>query len=273
MTRSSTMAYAVKPDTSFRFKGGMTGFLMVLATAAPALAQSPTSCAPGQGIKAVDMSSPVNASLLSRLKGAGINSVVRYYDQVDETIRGKTLTTAEVGMIGRAGMSVAVVFQHHNDKVETFLDPLRGTQDAMRALDLARTLGQPKGSTIYFGVDGVESQFAALPEMQSKRGADKYGLSYVKSYFKQVARLLKPAGYEVGIYGSGMMCGRIKDGGLADRCWLSNAKGWPEYDLADKGHIWSMKQSLTIPAKDCFGTAVDPNVVAEEDFGQWSPRP
>ena len=54
-------------------------------------------------------------------------------------------------MPGKVGMSVVVIFQHHNDCLCTFMAKGRGTRDARRALELAKSFSQPVGSAIYFG--------------------------------------------------------------------------------------------------------------------------
>lgn len=93
---------------------------------------------------------------LEQLRDFGIKTIFRYYDYENESIRGKTLTAAERDAIFAARMSVAVIFQHNNDDPATFVVGNRGREDAHRALALAKKLGQPFGSAIYFGVDGVD---------------------------------------------------------------------------------------------------------------------
>ena len=64
------------------------------------------------------------------------------------------------------------VFQHNNDNPMTFVTPGRGTLDAQRAIELALANGQPTGSAIYFGVDGVDGalQSANYEYAKSKGG-------------------------------------------------------------------------------------------------------
>src|SRR5215468_8319504 len=110
-------------------------------------------CATESRVGAVDLSTPVDQTFLDTMRGIGIRTIIRYYDHEDETLPGKTLRAAERNLILANGFQTAVVFQHHNNWFASFT-PQRGRQDAERSLALARENLQPKGSAIYFGVDG-----------------------------------------------------------------------------------------------------------------------
>jgi hypothetical protein len=108
----------------------------------------------------VDMSIPTHKiktksgeSALKLLQAFGVKTVFRYYDYEQESIPGKTLSLDERDAIFSANLSVAVIFQHNNDNPATFVVGNRGADDARRALTLAKRLGQPFGTAIYFGVD------------------------------------------------------------------------------------------------------------------------
>jgi Domain of unknown function (DUF1906) len=193
------------------------------------------------------------------LKSIGVSTVIRYYDWENETLPGKTLTAAELNLIKRNHLSVAVVFQHHNDLRTTFETASRGRTDARRSLYLASAFNQHAGSAIYFGVDGV------------------FQPNLVDRYFKEInsefATNKANIGYSIGIYGSGRDCDQILSQRLAKYCWLANAKSWPGYDSLERSGRWSVKQFT--PTKDCFGQEVDLNKVnlsRSRDFGQWRPR-
>ncbi len=96
-------------------------------------------CEPGKGYVAADTAQQLNEEFLGRLKGAGIGTVIRYYDWGDETLPGKTLTAREIALIAKSDMSVAVIFQHNNDCLCTFMRKGRGARDAKRALELAKS--------------------------------------------------------------------------------------------------------------------------------------
>ncbi|MEM6305855.1 MAG: glycoside hydrolase domain-containing protein [Pseudomonadota bacterium] len=135
--------------------------LACVALTAPAFAAP--QCQPGNGFPVADFSAPFTdlgtrggRSAGAELRRLGVETIIRYYDHTDETLPCKTLVPEETNAILSEGFSIAVVFQHNNDDPMTFLAGRRGLDDAERALDLAAANGQPGGSVIYFGVDGVD---------------------------------------------------------------------------------------------------------------------
>ena len=146
--------------------GSMTALIgIVIGT----FANAAPSCSAHSQFQAVDASVPVTElrtdsglTALEAFKKFGITTIIRYYDKANETLACKTLLPAETDAILGAGFNIAVVFQHNNDDPETFFDPTRGKSDAERALVLAGANGQPFGSTIYFGVDGVDAALLSL---------------------------------------------------------------------------------------------------------------
>jgi hypothetical protein len=163
----------------------------------------------------IDLSKPINRmavinspnSALDEVKKAGVKTIIRYYDhQEKETIPCKTLLDDELNAIFSKGLSVAVIFQHHNDDPETFLDPKRGAKDAERALFLAEANGQPYKSAIYFGVDGVDQDIKDFvyeagisnkaPELSSERkefllNEKKWKPAAIEKYARKYARFMK----------------------------------------------------------------------------------
>ncbi len=121
------------------------------------------SCAAHKGMTAVDMSQPANTITTSSgktgfaaLKAMGVNTIIRYYDWANEDISCKALLPSESDAIIAAGFNIISVFQHENDDPESFFIKSRGSTDSKHALTLAKANGQPKGSAIYFAVDGVD---------------------------------------------------------------------------------------------------------------------
>jgi hypothetical protein len=211
-------------------------------------------CARDPRIEAVDLSTPVDQSFLSTMRGIGIKTIIRYYDHEDETLPGKTLRRDESNLISMNGFKTAVVFQHHNNQFASFT-PLRGRQDAERSLALAAENFQPRGSAIYFGVDG--------PWQLS------YELGNVYAYFRELKARLAGVGYRIGVYGSGLVCDMLLSAGLAELCWLAAPTSWPDYHVYYQTRKWGLAQLRT---SQCGGRSVDFNLVNEivADYGQFA---
>jgi hypothetical protein len=181
------------------------------------------------------------------MREIGVNTIIRYYDHQNETIRGKTLTRAERDLIVTNGFNVAVVFQHNNNRIASFT-ALRGRQDAARSLVLADQVSQPKGSAIYFGVDG--------PWQSS------YELVNILAYFREIRTSLAGSGYRVGAYGSGLVCALLVTNGLAA------PMSWPGYYEFYQTGRWRLAQ---LPAVECGGRSVDFDLTngADSEYGQF----
>jgi hypothetical protein len=207
-------------------------------------------CARDPRVEAVDLSAPVSQSFLDNMRAIAIKTIIRYYDHEDETLPGKTLRRAERDLILANGFKTAVVFQHHNDQFASF-SALRGGLDAERSFALAKENSQPKGSTIYFGVDGPWKE-----------------LANIMGYFGEVYARLARTGYRVGVYGSGLVCNALLTSGLAETCWLAAPTRWPEYHAYYQTRNWGLAQ---LRPTRCGGREVDFNLVssADADYGQF----
>lgn len=316
--------------------GGIAVFALVPSNAR---AQAP-SCQSDSRFAAADLSIPVPALRVEKnaakpdaadtLKSFGVKTVIRYYDFIDETIPGKTLTPVELDHLLSKKLNVAVVFQHHNDDPETFLNPKRGVSDAEQSLALAAELGQPFDSTIYFGLDGADQhlkdvayeyaianggRMSEAREKADQKVARFYRrfLKYQKKYFNKPVNQIRPedmlphfrryisdikttfaaaaakmgGAYEVGAYGSGMICEDLLAKNIVTKCWLSQSLGHPgskdfrEKKDANGRYPWVMSQqpvTKCVTWRDIRGNEdvveFDYNLVNPvlASFGQWSHR-
>jgi hypothetical protein len=210
-------------------------------------------CVRDPQVQAVDSSAPATQSFLDRMKAIGVNTIFRYYDHEDETLPGKTLRRAERDAIVMNGLKMGVVFQHRNNQFASFT-ALRGRQDAERSLTLAAENSQPKGSAIYFGVDGAWST--------------AYELTNIMAYFREVNARMAGSGYRVGVYGSGLVCNMLLANGLAELCWLAAPTSWPDFSAYYQTKRWRLAQ---LPTTQCGGRSVDFNLAngTEAEYGQF----
>ena len=233
---------------------GLTSLLFASLVVWMSTARAGDYCADDSRIEAVDLSAPVDQSFLSTMRGIGIKTIIRYYDHEDETLPGKTLRRDERNLIATNGFQTAVVFQHHNNRFASFT-ALRGQQDAERSLALAQENSQPRGSAIYFGVDGPWEA--------------AYELANVAAYFQELKARLVGFGYRIGVYGSGLVCNMLLSTGLAELCWLGAPTAWPDYHAYYQTRRWGLAQLRT---SRCGGRSVDFNLANDRvaDYGQFA---
>jgi hypothetical protein len=218
---------------------------------------------------------------LAQLKSAGVKTVGRYYDRAYGSGKGescyhhplKTLTKAELTAIENAGLSVFVVFQHCGAQCVNFdlqnkETADKGRKDAEAAVRLAQELGQPAETPIYFAID-----FDPTPGRDNPLPAARIWPS-IEAYFDQVGEVLARTRWQVGVYGAGITCQRLKASGKAKYFWLSSSLGHvgsPEFFNGGQWHLFQnvieIKRSY---ARNTFDTDVV-NPVAPY-FGQWTSR-
>src|SRR5437773_11279654 len=148
------------------------------------------------------------------LRQNGIDFICRYYSHATKSTE-KRITSPEAAAIVQAGMKIVTVYEDGPTNPGYF-SRARGQADATRAHAAAQEIQQPAGSAIYFAVDFDASI------------ADTNGR--ITEYFQGVKDGLTQAGspdYEIGVYGSGRVCSRIKeDRNLAKYSWLAESTGW-----------------------------------------------
>lgn len=188
------------------------------------------------------------------LAAAGVKAVGRYYNYGSGP---KVLTRTEAQALIARGISIWTVFQFWNNAPQWF-SKARGEADAARALQCAHELvGQPEGSTIYFGVDYDET-------------GSHYAGSIVP-YFTAVKAVFTRADgsrpYRIGVYGNGLVCRRLVADGLVSDTWLSCARGHTEHNQYLASRQWKLAQACGVPR--CCGIDVDDDQVNGADFGQF----
>ncbi|MET3599072.1 glycoside hydrolase domain-containing protein [Martelella mangrovi] len=170
-------------------------------------------------------------SYISQLKSGGVETVIRYYNHENsESLPEKQLGGSEAAALDAAGLSLAVIFEQDGGAGGQIgdLDATAGKSDAAQALALAKTLGQPHGSAIYFSVDYDYYQ--------------QSDLNRIAPYFAAVAAALKGL-FRVGVYGSGTVCTAMQDAGHAELIWLAGSTGWSGTQQVLSTDRWALFQS------------------------------
>lgn len=242
----------------------MVAGLAALASAGPARAQALSHYLPTAVIDA-GFAMTNRQGMVRMLQDRGVRCVFRYYAPADQPERGlpdKVLRPAEARALWDAGISIGAVFQYNNDQLES-ITAARGREDAKFAIDYAGgTIGQARGTAIYFGVDGSW----AGPEH----------MAGVRSYFDSVSDVFAQAGrpYRIGAYGSGAVLEMLQGLGLIEFAWLALSRGWPgtrAFYNAGRWNLFQFSHHLKFGQNTVDGNAVNPFQAEIGAFGQNDP--
>ena len=190
----------------------------------------------------------VSTPYIEALKAEGMEFAARYYRRNGAT-NPFDMERPEAEALSKAGFWLVSVFQNFGNALKHFTIA-DAEKDARHALAQAERIGQPIGSGIYFAVDFNPNDFEC---------------ETVLDYFNTVRLEFMQSGYGIGVYGSGMVCRKVRENYLAQHVWLTNALGWRETRTFQD---WMIKQSLPIKL-DC-GLEIDPNVATDPvEAGMW----
>jgi hypothetical protein len=137
----------------------------------------------------------------------------------------KMLTRQEAETITAAGLKIVSVFETTANRPLTGRDG--GLNDGAFALSLARTMGQPEGSAIYFAVD-----FDAT--------ADQMPL--VIAYIRAASE--NTPGYNTGVYGSYAVIEAARVAGACSRFWQTYA--WSRGSKSDAANIYQYENDILV---------------------------
>ena len=171
---------------------------------------------------------------LAQLKNAGVKTIGRYYDRAYGTGIGevcyhhksKTLTKAELTAIERAGLFVYVVFQHCGAQCVNFDmakqgDRRQGAQGRRRRGAAGARSRPARGHADLF-----RDRLRSVPR-QRLPAARRAHLAEHRAYFDQINEVFAHTRWQVGVYGAGVTCKRLKESGKAKFFWLSTSLGHP----------------------------------------------
>ncbi|MFI4973824.1 MAG: glycoside hydrolase domain-containing protein [Caulobacterales bacterium] len=200
---------------------------------------------------------------VAELQTGGVKAIIRYLNNANSSILPeKCVTLAETRAIAAAGLTMALVFEQAQNAVRYFT-AAAGKTAAIRTISLCQSVvGPPAGRPVYFAVD-YDAVVGDLPAIDSYFAA-------VKAQFDASA----PGQFAIGVYGSGLVCAHLLDGGTVGYAWLAQSSGWSgTADFARSGR-WSLKQGFK-PATGGFKFDYDPNDTnpAAPDFGAFAPQP
>ncbi|MBS0643104.1 MAG: DUF1906 domain-containing protein [Acetobacteraceae bacterium] len=188
------------------------------------------------------------SGLINKISAANVEFVARYYSHN----HAKNISPGEAKLLSGAGIEIVAVWESAGNHA-SFFTRAQGVDDATSAHNQAMGIGQPPGTPIYFAVDFD----ASVAELNGG----------IIPYFQGVAAGLTTIGhgapaYAIGVYGSGLVCGRLSSLGLVTHTWLSMSSGW----AGSKTYTdWNIRQHLEGDPFG-FGFSVDPDD-ARDDYG------
>jgi len=142
----------------------------------------------------------------------------------------------------------------------------KGRKDAIGAVEVARSLGQPAKTPIYFAID-----FDPAHDGGCRLPQDRIWPS-IEAYFDQVNEVLAQTHWQVGVYGAGATCTRLRAANRAKYFWLSTSLGHTgSREFFNSGH-WHIFQNLTEIKRSYAPDTFDTDVTnpSASYFGQWT---
>lgn len=216
----------------------------------------------------IDVSYPCEKYAPALLK-AGVQTVIRYYSRDSAPSAAKRLHPAEANALAAAGLRIGIVYEGKRGNDITYFDSQAGVEDGAYARMYAQhTIGQPAGSTIYFGID---------TDADPRKGKDEINQRVIP-YFQGIAKAFASdtggSNYVPGVYGSGAVCEALLAAGLVRMTWLAQSTGWSGYQKFLASGQWNLLQGMdTVIA----GVKCDPNIAGNGrdvgDFVLAAPRP
>lgn len=193
-------------------------------------------------VQGFDTATKLTAKTAKALKDEGFEYAIRYLP----TTEWKSLTKSEVKAILDAGLKLVSVYQWSANYPGYFTYE-RGKQDGAHASKVAKELGQPEGTPIYFAVD-----YDAQPK----------NIQGVLDYFRGVKETIK--GYKVGVYGSFYVMNEVKAKEPVDYYWQTYA--WSYRKIADHIHMRQYQNGVKIA-----GVVIDRNEFYKAP-GAWNEK-
>ncbi|HWK07688.1 MAG TPA: DUF1906 domain-containing protein [Puia sp.] len=195
------------------------------------------------------------------LKAAGYDFAGRYYNVNNHS---KNLTLAEAQALTAAGLRIIVVWENGYPTATGYFNYQKGVFDGTAAYHYALDqISQPAGSPIYFAVDYDAS------------GPDVNGP--IMQYFQGIHDAFNTIGtnnaiYPIGVYGSGLTCSALLDGGKVTYTWLAQSMGWGGSRAFTAYNIKQDMQKTECPAIK-GGVAGDPDTSPNDLEGSFTITP
>jgi hypothetical protein len=197
--------------------------------------------------KGFDCAQALTQAVAERFRADGFEFVCRYVVPSG----WKRLTRQEAEAVSAAGLQIVSVYETTASRA---LGGRRaGLLDGVTAAEAARSLGQPKGSRIYFAVD-----FDAAPDQ----------LKTVVDYIRAASEVTPD--YRTGVYGSAAVVEAVMSAQACSGFWQTYA--WSKGRRIGGIHLYQYDNGPSGLGKPMHGINVDLDE-AQGDVGWWSTNP
>jgi len=187
-----------------------------------------------------DCATPLTAATAAAFKRDGYAFVCRY---LVPSTSWKALKKSEADLISAAGLQIVSVFETTANRALGGRNA--GRADGRTAVQIAKQVGQPEGSTIYFAVD-----FDALPSQMTTI------IDYIRG-----ANEATPA-YDTGVYGSYAVVQAVRSAGACPKFWQTYA--WSRGQVASGIHLYQYDNGPSGQGNLINGIMVD----LDESYGE-----
>ena len=195
---------------------------------------------------------------LACLRADRYNFVCRYYNVNNQA---KNLTLAEAVAISSAGLGIVAVWENGFPTSAAYFSYAKGIFDGTSAYHYAQNeIRQPGGTPIYFAVDFDATQ------TNIKHVISEY-FQGVNDAFNNISSN-QPV-YNVGVYGSGMVCSAMLASNFATYSWLAQSRGWGGSKTFTG---YNIKQSMQVVICKAMGGGVagDPDESPNDNEGSFT---
>ncbi len=190
------------------------------------------------------------------LLAEGYGFVCRYYNIINPS---KNLTYAEANFLSALGISIVSVWENGFPTNASYFSEAKGIYDGTAAYQYASmTILQPGNTPIYFAVD-----YDALEEDVDDVISKYFG--GIETAFNQISN--NSPKYSIGVYGSGLVCRKLKSSALASNTWLAQSTGWAESKTYKNYNIKQLAEK-----SECIESGVltgDPDESPDENEGSF----
>ena len=194
-----------------------------------------------------------------------IDTIGRYYCASNDPTAYKLISANEARQLTKANIRLFTIFEAGS------VDLSKGRDHANTAMNCAKSIGQPQGSAIYFGIEKKDSGFKQGDMLQ------------ITNYFTDIKNAIGGK-FDIGIYSNGTPCGALMQAGSVKYTWLAAASYEHDgtWDFYASG-LWTIAQvgPLDIKTWDIPSWQVAPRVprweidvdFAKAEFGSFLANP